>query len=65
MAYEEKTFGDKPGLLKTERIDRISQRNIDSSKIRTNEEKIKALKKVQKLIQKFYRPIKIKERILS
>ena len=50
LAYEEKTFGDKPGLLRTERIDRISQRNIDSSKIRTNEEKIKALKKIQKLI---------------
>ena len=28
LAYEERVMGDKPGLLKTERIDRISQRGL-------------------------------------
>ena len=39
LAYEEKTFRDEPGLLKTERIDRIGLRKIDNSKIRKSKDK--------------------------
>ena len=39
-------MGDKPGLLKTERIDRISQRRIDPSKKRDRDQRDKALKKM-------------------
>ena len=51
LAYEEKTFRDEPGLLKTERIDRIGLRKIDNSKIRNSKDKDKALKKIQRLIE--------------
>ena len=51
MAYEEKTFRDEPGLLKTERIDRIALRRIDNSKIRNRKDRDKALRKVQKLVE--------------
>ena len=51
LAYEEKTFRDEPGLLKTERIDRIALRRIDNSKIRNRKDRDKALRKVQKLVE--------------
>ena len=53
LAYEEKTFRDEPGLLKTERIDRIALRRIDNSKIRNRKDRDKALKKVQKIGRNF------------
>ena len=70
LAYEEKVMGDKPGLLKTERIDRISQRRIDPSKRRDRDQRDKALKKIKKLISisgsiYFGNEIKEQENIIS
>ncbi len=50
LAYEEKVLGDKSGLFKTERIDRISQRRIDLSIKRNRKQRDDALKKIKKLI---------------
>ena len=43
-------MGDKSGLLKTQRIDRISQRRIDPSLKRDRNQRDKALNKIKKLI---------------
>ena len=63
-------MGDKPGLLKTERIDRISQRRIDPSLKRDRNQRDKALKKIKKLISisgsiYFGKEIKEQENIIS